>query len=173
MMTAPNRRRVWLALLAPAVAGYAVLAARAWQADRPPGPPSAGELRLEARVLDVFGATPVNGLGLPDHPPGPIDRVLGRNRRAERTLETIGFPEGRNVARTVDACRAVPGGPPAEMRLAETPRFVDVAGRLGPPSGRSLGRSAPQNKAVTYLAYGRLDLMVREGLVIGVRVRAR
>jgi hypothetical protein len=120
-------------------------------------------LRLE---LDASGLP-----GLLDHlgVPGPLAR---RGEEALMNINPIVPKKGltRTAGPTIDACRTVPGGRPAELVLGRKVLVPDPLALLGPYSSRVRGDSG-MIKDIEFYRYGNLDIGIKDGALVVVRVR--
>jgi hypothetical protein len=76
----------------------------------------------------------------------------------------------RTVGPTIDACRRIPDGVPATLRLSRPRPVSDLAGVLGPYSSRAT-EDVGTLKSVEFFTYGHLDVGVNAGAIVAVRVR--
>jgi hypothetical protein len=80
---------------------------------------------------------------------------------------------GRGLTRpagpTIEACRRIPGGVPAELILRRGVPLSDPA-LLGPYSSRSTG-NVGSIKQIEFFTYGHLDVGIKDGSVVVIRVR--
>jgi len=76
----------------------------------------------------------------------------------------------RTVGQTIDACRRVPDGVPATLRLSRPLPVSDLVGVLGPYSSRAT-EDLWTMKRIEFFTYGNLDVGVHTGAIVAVRVR--
>jgi hypothetical protein len=138
--------------------------------------------RHEAKVRELVNDEPLANMSL-DAP--PRDGVTGflyyfgiqgpHRRRGERrfiTINPIDPKKGltRTAGPTIDACRVVPDGMPAELWLSRKVLIPDPLTTLGPYSSRSKG-DFRRMKDIDLYTYGNLDVGIREGVLVVIRVR--
>lgn len=75
----------------------------------------------------------------------------------------------RPAGPTIDACRAISGGVPAELILARGVPLPDPS-TLGAYSGRWTG-AVGKIKEIEFFTIGRLDVGLKDGAIVVVRVR--
>jgi hypothetical protein len=76
----------------------------------------------------------------------------------------------RPAGPTIDACRKVSGGVPAELILLRKVLVPDPVALLGPYSSRSK-ENFRRIKDIEFYTYGNLDVGIKDGALIVVRVR--
>jgi hypothetical protein len=97
---------------------------------------------------------------------------LRRGERAFMAINPVDPVKGltRAAGPTIDACRAVPDGVPAELGLLRPVPVADPRAVLGPYSSRSRGDTG-RLKGIEFYTYGGLDVGIKDGALVVVRVR--
>jgi hypothetical protein len=96
-------------------------------------------------------------------------------RRGERTYQRINPIDRikgltRTAGPTIDACRNVPDGTPAQLILGRKVPVSDPLKVLGPYSARSRG-DIGTIRGIDFYTYGDLDVGIKDGVLVVVRVR--
>ena len=135
----------------------------------------------EARVRDLIRDEPLDNMSLRP----ALDGFTGllyqfgvqgpHERRGERALMAINPIDPvkgltKAAGPTIDACRAVPDGLPAELFLHRPVPGPDPQTVLGPYSSRSRGDTS-RYKGIEFFTYGGLDVGIKDGALVVVRVR--
>jgi hypothetical protein len=76
----------------------------------------------------------------------------------------------RSLGQTIDLCRSISDAIPAEIVLRPRLPIADAVAAFGPPSSRSRANLG-MIKDIEYLTYGNLDVGIKDGVLVAVRVR--
>ena len=137
--------------------------------------------RQEARVRELIRDEPLATMALRparDGLTGLLYRIgvegphLRRGERTYMAINPVDPVKGltRAAGPTIDACRAVPDGVPAELGLLRPVPVADPRAVLGPYSSRSRDDTG-RLKGIEFYTYGGLDVGIKEGALVVVRVR--
>jgi len=134
----------------------------------------------ERRVRELLRDEPLDNMFLTPHftglPgllahlgfPGPVHRRATDAFMRIDPIPTKG--QSKTIGQTIDACRIEPDVQSAQLRLKRKVYVSDPETVLGPYSSRSKG-DVGMIKDIDFYQYGNLDLGIKDGVVVVVRVR--